>query len=118
MAFPNIVPFYALGATGATADFYAVMPVRCTIKSIQAACSADPGDGETITIYDGSNEVGVLTFGSSIAAGATGTYAANATYGNTVFEAGDVVKITVSQVTAAAVFNGLIYIDEFARVPQ
>lgn len=116
--FPKKIDFCLLGATGAAADFYIPVPSRCTIKDCQAACSADPGDGETITLADGSNTVGVLTFGTGIAAGATGTYAKNATYGETVFEAGDVIKLTVSQLTAAATFVGYIEIDEFARVTQ
>ena len=116
--FPKKIDFCLLGATGAAADFYIPVPTRCTIKGAQAACSADPGDGETITFADGSNAVGVLTFGSDIAAGATGTYAKNATYGETVFDAGDVIKVTITQLTAAATFCGYIEIDEFARVTQ
>ena len=116
--FPKIVPFSIIGGTGSTLDFYVPLPVRCTIKPIQAAASADPGDAETITALDGSNTVGVLTYGSSIAPGATGTYAADATYGATIFDAGDVVKLTISQLTAAATFVGYIVVDEFALTVQ
>jgi hypothetical protein len=116
--FPKKIDFCLLGATGAAATFYVPVPTRCTIKGMQAACSIDPGDAETITIADGSNSVGVLTFGSDIAAGATGTYAADATYGETIFDAGDVMKITISQLTAAATFCGYIEIDEYARTTQ
>lgn len=111
------IDFCLLGATSA-ATFYIPVPSRCTIKKMQAACSADPGDGETITLLDGSNTVGVLTYGTDIAAGATGSYAANATYGETVFEAGDVITVTISALTAAATFCGSIEFDEFARITQ
>ena len=109
--------FCLLGATSSV-SFYIPVPTRCTVKAAQAACSADPGDAETITFRDGSNTVGVLTYGTDIAAGATGTYAANATYGETVFEAGDVITVTISALTAAATFCGYIEIDEYARVTQ
>lgn len=116
--FPKKLSFSILGATGAAADFYIPVPTRCTVRTMQAACSADPGDAETITLLDGSNTVGVLTFGSTIAAGATGTYAADATYGATIFDAGDVIKLTITQLTAAATFVGYIEVDEFALTVQ
>lgn len=116
--FPKIIPFVVTGNTSAAADFYVPCPVRCTVKSMQATPNVDPGDAETLTLADGSNTVGVLTFGTGIAAGATGTYAANATYGETIFDAGDSIKISVSQLTAAATFNGYIEIDEYARTVQ
>jgi hypothetical protein len=117
MAFPTTtVGFSLLGSSSATAEFFIPVPVRCTIKTAQAACSADPGDGETLTFADGSNTVGVLTFGTDIAAGAQGVYAADATYGKTIFDPGDSIKVTISQLTAAATFVGYIEFDEFARV--
>lgn len=112
------INFNLLGSSSAAATFYIPVPVRCTVKTAQAACSVDPGDAETITLADGSNTVGVLTFGTDIAAGATGTYAADATYGETIFDAGDVIKVTITQLTAAATFSGYIEIDEFARTEQ
>jgi len=112
------IDFSLLGATGGAATFYIPVPVRCTIKTAQAAASVDPGDAETIEFYDGSNKVGTLTYGSDIAAGATGTYAADGTYGQTIFDAGDVVKVVISQLTAAATFCGYIEFDEYARTVQ
>lgn len=113
--FPKLIPFVALGATGGATNFYVPIPTRCTVKSVQAAPNADPGDAETITVADGSDTIGVLTFGTDIAAGATGTYAADSTNGSKVIDAGDVLKLTVTQLTAAATFTGYIEIDEYAR---
>jgi len=114
----NKLWFSILGATGATADFYVPVPYACTIKTVQAAASADPGDAETITVAKASTTVGVLTYGSTIAAGAVGTYAADATGGETKLAAGDVIKLTISQLTAAATFVGYIQIDPFAMTVQ
>ncbi len=111
------IDFCLLGATSA-ATFFIPVPTRCIVKSMQAACSVDPGDGETITIADGSTTIGVLTFGTDIAAGATGTYAADSSGGETILDAGDVIKVTISALTAAATFCGYIEIDEYARVTQ
>jgi hypothetical protein len=116
--FPKKIDFNLLGATGAATTFYAVIPTRCTVKGMQAACSADPGDAETITIKSGANTVGVLTYGTGIAAGAKGTYAADSTYGETVFAAEGVITIVISQLTAAATFCGYIELDEYARTTQ
>lgn len=112
------VDFSLLGSTSAATTFYIPVPSRCTIKTVQAACSADPGDAETITVSKATTTVGVLTYGSDIAAGAVGTYAADSTGGETVFAAGDVVKVVISQLTAAATFCGYIEFDEYARVTQ
>ena len=110
--------FSILGSSSAAVDFYVPVPLRCTILGMQAACSADPGDAETITLASGSNTIGVLTFGSTIAAGAVGTYAADATHGNDVLAAGGVLKLTISQLTAAATFCGYIEFDQFACTVQ
>lgn len=116
--FPKLIPFSIIGGTGGALDFYVPLPVRCVVRNIQAAASADPGDAETITAVSGSTNIGVLTYGSSIAPGATGTYVADATTGGTVLAAGSVVKLTISQLTAAATFVGYIEVDEFAMTVQ
>jgi len=115
--FPSILPIAILGGTGAL-DHYIPAPCRLIVKSIQAACSVDPGDAETITVAKGSTTVGVLTFGSTIAAGAVGTYVADTTGGETIFEKGEVIKLTISALTAASAFNGYIEVDEFCKVTQ
>lgn len=110
--------FSLLGSASAAATFYIPVPARCTVKNIQAACSVDPGDADTITISKGDTTVGVLTYGTDIAAGATGVFAADATHGETIFEAGEVIKVVISQLAAAATFCGSIVLDEYARVTQ
>jgi len=114
----NKLWFSVLGSSSATADFYVPVPYACIIKTVQAAASADPGDAETITVAKASTTVGVLTYGSTIAAGALGTYAADSTGGETAFAAGDVVKLTISQLTAAATFVGYITVDPFVMTVQ
>ena len=109
------IDFNLLGSTGGASTFYIPAPFDLQIKGVQAACSADPGDGETLTFSENSNEIGVLTFGSSIAAGATGTYAADSTYGNKTVDAGDVIKVVITQLTAAATFSGYIDVDPYCR---
>lgn len=116
--FPSKIDFTLLASESGAVTFYVPVPVRCTVKTVQATPSVDPGDADTITIYDGSNTVGVLTYGSDIDPGDTGTYVADSTYGETVFDAGDSIKIVISQVTAAATFCGYIVLDEFARTEQ
>jgi hypothetical protein len=110
------IPFSITGSTSAEVAVYIPVPFRCTVKSMQACPDADPGDGESLTLLSGSNTVGVLTFGSTINPGATGTFAANATYGDTVLSQDDVLIVKSSTLTAAATFQGYVEIDEFARV--
>lgn len=113
-------PIYCLGATGATAPFTFVCPYKCTIRDLIGAVSADPGDGETITVTNNTQSditMGVITWGSDIAANAKGTWAADSTYGNTVCEAGDVLVFTVSQCSAAATFSLILELDPKCRVP-
>ena len=110
--------FTVTGGTGADTIVYIPVPVKGTILDAGAACSADPGDAETIVLASGSTTVGTITFGSGIAAGAVGTYGADATNGETVFAAGSSIKATVSTLTAAATFVGYVELDEFARVTQ
>ena len=112
------IDFSLLGSASADVTFYIPVPTRCTVKSVQAACSVDPGDADTITITKATTAIGVLTYGTDIAAGATGTYAADATTGQTIFEAGDVIKVVISTLGAAATFCGYIVLDEYARVTQ
>ena len=112
------IDFSVLGATGGGVIAHIPAPYRCTIQKIQASPDADPGDAETLTVKSGSNTVGVLTFGTDIAAGATGTYVKNSTYGETVFEKDDIIKVEASTLTAAASFKGYIEIDPHARTTQ
>jgi len=112
--FPTKTDFTVAGDTSETVH-QVVVPCRCTIQAIQATPDADPGDAETITVKSGSDTIGVLTFGSDIAAGATGTYVADSTNGKLVLDAGAVITLTITALTAAAVFAGYVDFDEYAR---
>ena len=95
----------AFASAAATTYFY--LPYRCTVRNISGIVQANPGDAETITVTNEatvggtSTAVGVLTFGSSIDAGAIGTWTADATYGDTVFAAGSFLKFVTSAASAA-----------------
>ena len=114
----TLIPLQLSGLASGAVTTFVVTPCRCTVKGMQAVCDADPGDAETITISDGTNDIGVLTYGTGIAAGATGTFTADSTNGDTVFAAGDTIQIDITQLTADTEFNGYIKIDEFARISQ
>ena len=105
-------------ATGATTTFFPV-PYRCTVRNITAIVQADPGDDETITVTYGATvaaatAIGVSTFGSDIAAGDLGTWAADATTGETVLAAGGFLKFVTSAAAAANVLVD-IELDPYAR---
>jgi len=100
-----------LGATGSTSSHYFPAPYRCIVKELDVAPGVDPGDAETVTVKKSTTTVGVLTFGTDIAAGASGAYVADATNGYTVFEKGDNIILECSQLTAAATFNGHLKLD-------
>lgn len=104
-------------STGATADAYLAVPYNCTLRDIIGTCQADPGDGEVITVTENSagTILGTYTFGSSIAAGATGTWAANATTGDHVIVAGEVLKFQITQCSAAVWIHLNIELDNACR---
>ena len=93
-------------ATGANTHYYQV-PYRCTLADVRGIVQADPGDDQTITVSGGATvsttttTLGVLTFGSSIAPGAVGEWAADATTGKTILEAGHFIKLVTSAGAAA-----------------
>jgi len=108
-----------LGSTGGAVVMYWEVPYACTFRDLKGCVNADPGDSETITVYNAtqSKTLGVLAFGDDIAAGAKGTWTADATYGNTVCAAGDVLTFTFTQLTAAATAQLIIELDPKCRVP-
>jgi hypothetical protein len=118
MAFPEIIDFKVLGTITNPVDHYVPIHTRCIINSMQAACSVDPGDNITITVVNGSTAIGVLTFGATIAAGATGTWVSNTTTGKTICEAGDVLKLTILANDAASAFCGHFVIDPHCKTVQ
>jgi len=105
-------------ASGALTTYFYV-PYRCTLRSISGIVQADPGDGETVTVTYGTTvaaatAMGTLTFGTDIAAGAIGTWAADATTGDTVMAAGSYLKF-VTSAAATAVCDLNIELDPYAR---
>ncbi len=106
-------------AAGAVTTYFR-LPYRCTVRDINAIVQADPGDAETITVTHEptvggtSTAIGTLTFGSTIAAGAIAVWAANATTGATVLEAGTFLKF-VTSAAAAAACDIDIELDPYAR---
>jgi len=114
----NLIQLGLIGLNSAGTYFF-TMPYRAKVKTIYAtAQNSDIGDADTVTIYDGlagTNTVGVATFDSDIAAGAKATYAKNATYGETIYAAGTVVKVVVSALDAAGDrVNVQIELDPYA----
>lgn len=111
-------PIYCLGVAGVeTLPF--VCPYKCTVRDLIGAVSEDPGDGETVTLTNAtkSKTLGVITWGSDIAANAKGVWVADTTNGNYVNAAGDVLLFTTSDCTAAAVFHMLLELDPKCRIP-
>ena len=106
-------------ASGALTTYMEV-PYDCTLRACSGLVQADPGDDETVTVtteptVGGTGiALGVLTFGNDIAAGAIGTWAANATTGATKISAGAFLKF-VTTAAAAAVLDLDIELDPYAR---
>lgn len=106
-------------ATSAKTTFFAV-PYRCTLRNVIGIVQADPGDAQTVTVSGGDDastattELGVLTFGTDIAAGAIGEWAPDADSGNTILEEGAVLKF-VTSVGTAANLDLNIELDPYAR---
>lgn len=93
-------------AAGAATTYFQV-PYRCTVRNIMGIVQGDPGDAETVTVTGGATvaaattALGTLTFGTDIAAGATGTWAANSSTGDIVLDGGEFLKFVTSAATAA-----------------
>lgn len=92
------------------------VPYRCTVTDFQACAGADIGDAQTLTLTElgGGETLGVYTFGSGIAAGATGSWAADSTNGGHVLEEGEVIKVTGTAGAAGPVACD-ITLDPYAR---
>lgn len=109
--FQQMIAFAAAAAT-----YFFLVPYRCTLRTVSGIVQADPGDGETITMTNNGDDtgLGVLTFGTDIAAGATGVWVADATNGSQVLEKGDIIKI-VTSAGAVAQCDLNIEFDPYAR---
>jgi phosphoribosylaminoimidazole (AIR) synthetase len=109
-------------AAGAKTSYFQV-PYRCTLRKVSGIVQADPGDAETVTVTTEptvggtSAALGTLTFGTDIAAGAVGTWAADATTGATVIEKGEFIKF-VTSAGADADLDLNIELDPYARTTE
>jgi len=108
--------------SGETTTYFYV-PYRCTLRNVIGIVQGDPGDNETVTVTCGATaaaattELGVLTFGDDITAGAIGTWAEAATTGGTVMEAGYWIKLvaTAGAEETSVVCDIDIELDPYAR---
>ena len=110
-------------ASGATTTYFD-LPYTSTLRNVTGIVQADPGDAETVTITGGGtvasgaagaiNTLGVLTFGTTIAAGAKGTWEADSTNGGMTLLAGSILKM-VTTAASAAVCDLDIELDPYAR---
>jgi len=107
--------FCLVGSTGGAATFYIVAPVDLKVLGVQASNSGDHTGVETITLSENSQDIGVLTFVTGATAGATGTYAADATYGTKTVNAGDVIQVVITQLAADSTYCGYIDFDPYCR---
>jgi hypothetical protein len=107
---------HTFGSTAASYSYFRV-PYRCTLRDLQGTIQGDIGDAQTLTasVLSNSHALGVLTFGSTIAAGAIGTWVADATYGDEVLEADEVIKLTGSATGAAHDIAIDCELDPYAR---
>lgn len=103
-------------ASGSTTE-RVVVRYPCVVRDADAVVNADPGDNETIEIKKESTLIGTLTFGESIAAGATATYTPDPDHGNDVIEKGDVLSF-VTSAAAAAPYHLTIEYDPSCTVPE
>jgi len=88
---------------------------KYTVRNAVAVCIADPGDAQTLTLTGDSVTLGVLLFGSSIAAGAVAGWTADATNGDHELPAGTVLLLTGSATGDAVALWAEIELDEHAR---
>ena len=112
-------PVSILSANGSPTVRYFVCPYKCTVRDLIGAVSLDVGDDETVTLinYTDTKTLGVLAFGSDIAAGAKGTWTPDVTNGNYVNDVGDVLEFTITDCTVAGVFEMLLELDPKCRIP-
>lgn len=106
-------------AAGALTTYWQ-LPYKCTMRNLRGIVQADPGDDETVTVTYGATAatattaIGVMTFGTDIAAGAVGTWVADTTTGDTVMAADGFLKF-VTSAAATAVCDLDIELDPYAR---
>jgi len=85
-----------VGAAGVTVN-YVQVPFNCQISTVRGTIQAQALAGDdTITINDGTNDLGVATFPATASVGLKSTYVPDTTNGNTKLSKGDVLVITTS----------------------
>ena len=108
-------------ASGAGTTTYFQLPYRCTMRELRGIVQADPGDGETVTVTHeptvggSSTAIGVMTFGTTISAGAVGAWVADSTDGDKVMEKDEFLKFVPSSGAATATCDLNIELDPYAR---
>jgi len=108
--FPTKLDF-SMAPSGAT--FYMLAPCRCTIKDMQAVTNATESS-KTITVTKGATAIGVMALNNT--AGSAGTWTANSSTGDTVFDEGDAIKLVCDTLANSAdIVTGWIEIDQYAR---
>ena len=111
---------FPMAFASAALTTYFQVPYKCTLRNLRGIVQADPGDGETITVTTedtvGGTAValGLMTFGTTILAGAVGVWVADADYGDTVIGSGEFLKF-VTATGSIAVCDLNIELDPYAR---
>jgi len=109
--FPTKLDFSLTCSTSVT-TFYLLAPCRCTIKDMQAVTNATE-NSDTITVTKGTTAIGVMALNND--AGSAGTWTANSSTGDTVFDEGDSIKCVVTGLAGSDIVTGWIEIDQYAR---
>jgi hypothetical protein len=108
------ISFISDGSSGAITT-YAHVPYRSTFRQAWGVIQGDPGDSMVITVSVGSSTLGTLTWGASVAAGDQGTWAANASTGDTIMAAAAALKFVTSNTGNAVQVDLLYELDPKAR---
>jgi hypothetical protein len=106
-------PVLTAWTSGSALTTYFQVPFRCTLRNVAGALDDDPGDAETILFKDGANTVGTLTFDTDVSAGDKGVFTKDTTYGDTIFDEGDLITIVNSSADATAGCHVLIELDPY-----
>jgi hypothetical protein len=99
-------------------DFYFYVPYRCVVANVMGACNADPGDAKEFTVLKSATTIGTFTFGSDVAAGDVLTYTPDTTNGQTIFDVGDVIKLTCPSIDTETNVSLDIELDPYARTTR
>lgn len=84
-----------IGAAGAT-DYYVQAPFDCQIGNVRVTTWDTLAASATVTLNDGTQDLGVATFDGTPTAGEKATWVADATYGNRKVSKDATIKLTIS----------------------